>query len=237
MRILFVSAIFPYPLHSGGAVRVYNLLREAAKKHEITLYSFTREEPKKQRRKGLEFCKKVLTVNRGRAIQPKYLPRSVLGAYPLLLTSYDNRRLRAAIEAELQTQTYDHVHIEPFYVYPSLPTLTIPLVVAEHNIEYQVYQDHARTYPVPFARPLLRAQAIQIKRWEEDVWRKATQLIAVSEGDKNLIQTFLSSSNVSVVPNGVDLASFPYHRRHTDIHAPTFLFVGNFSWVPNQEAL
>jgi len=44
MNILFVSAVLPYPLRSGGQIRIYNLLKRLSKHHSITLGSFIREE-------------------------------------------------------------------------------------------------------------------------------------------------------------------------------------------------
>jgi len=37
MRILIVSSFLPYPLFSGGNVRLYNIIKELSKKHAITL--------------------------------------------------------------------------------------------------------------------------------------------------------------------------------------------------------
>ena len=39
-RIGILSPYFPWPLSHGGAVRIYHLLREAAKEFDIVLYSF-----------------------------------------------------------------------------------------------------------------------------------------------------------------------------------------------------
>ena len=33
MNILFVSAVLPYPLYSGGQIRIYNLLKRLSKRH------------------------------------------------------------------------------------------------------------------------------------------------------------------------------------------------------------
>ncbi len=40
MRILFLSSRSPYPPNCGHALRTYNLIREAVKKHDITLVSY-----------------------------------------------------------------------------------------------------------------------------------------------------------------------------------------------------
>jgi hypothetical protein len=40
MRVLFLSRWFPYPTNNGSKLRVYNLLRGLAERHEVTLLSF-----------------------------------------------------------------------------------------------------------------------------------------------------------------------------------------------------
>ena len=40
-RVAVLSPYFPYPLAHGGAVRIYNLLREMAKQFDVELFAFT----------------------------------------------------------------------------------------------------------------------------------------------------------------------------------------------------
>ncbi|KKU81489.1 MAG: hypothetical protein UY10_C0055G0001, partial [Microgenomates group bacterium GW2011_GWA2_47_8] len=136
MKILFVSALMPYPLYSGGQVRVYNLLSRLGGHHEITLVTFLRDLSEKRYEKDLPFCKKIMTGYRGHAWQPGYVLRSLAGTKPLLLASYDHAELRGEIAHELSSGTYDLVHIEPWYVWPVMPRVAIPVIAATHNIEY-----------------------------------------------------------------------------------------------------
>jgi glycosyltransferase involved in cell wall biosynthesis len=139
-------------------------------------------------------------------------------------------------EKELSTGTYDLVHIEPFYVYPSLPDISVPLVVGEHNIEYMVYGTYARTSGIPVLRPLMLADVKKLRFWEEQIWKKATTVVTVSPPDARVV-AMCSKRPVTVVPNGVDIRSIPYISHAFDPKRKTFLFVGNFSWTPNIEAV
>ena len=44
MRILFLSSWFPYPPDNGSRIRIFNLVRELGRRHEVTLLSFTNHE-------------------------------------------------------------------------------------------------------------------------------------------------------------------------------------------------
>lgn len=237
MKILFVSAILPYPLYSGGQVRMYNLLSRLAKKHEITLVTFLRSLDEKRYEKDLSFCRKIITGYRGAAWQPGYVLRSLMGTKPLLLASYDHAELRRDIANELSSGAYDLVHVEPWYVWPSIPQTRVPEVVATHNIEYEVYTEYVRRLGFVPLRPGYYWDVLKLRYWEERVWKRASHVVAVSEDDASVIRKNVGSPTpVSVVPNGVDVASFRFEMKKTG-GAPVFLFVGSFTWMQNRDAV
>lgn len=234
MKILVVSAVLPYPLHSGGQIRMYNLLKRLSRRHSITLVSFIRSDEERTYLKKLSFCESVHVVVRGRAWQPSYVLRATFGKYPFLLSTYDNARMRILLDQILSRKTYDLVHLEPFYVMPSIPKFSIPLVISEHNIEYEVYESYVHHFPIPFLRPFLSWDVGKLRRWERNAWKKAQGLTAVSREDASTIGSY-SSCPVEVVPNGVDLPAFPF-RKPIKRKNPTIVFVGNFRWYPNRDA-
>jgi len=237
MKILFVSAIMPYPLYSGGQVRVYNLLSRLGKNHEITLVTFLRNLSEKRYEKDLSFCKKIITGFRGSAWQPGYIARSLLGGKPLLLTSYIHVQLREEIRRELEATQYDLIHIEPWYVSPSLPATTVPMVVATHNIEYEVYEEYVRRFWFVPLRPGYYWDVLKLAFWEKRVWRRASRVIAVSKDDASVIQKNVGPAvPVSMVPNGVDVSSFRFEMKKPE-GPPVFLFVGSFTWMQNRDAV
>jgi len=237
MKILFVSAVLPYPLHSGGQIRIYNLLKRLGKKHEIHLYSFIRSESEKKYLPKLSFCKKVVTVLRGRVWQPKYLFKAITSSYPLLWSSYDNREMFGLLSGEIGRDNYDLVHIEPGYVFPSLSPIDIPLVVSEHNIEHTVYAAYVATLP-RVLRPFLSRDVEKIKQWEEKVWKRASHVTAVYGGDQKHIASVIDPKRVSIVGNGVDLAHFLFlPKKNLSQKGLTFLYVGNFLWIENIDAV
>lgn len=233
MKILFVSAIYPWPLTSGGQVRVYELLRRLGKRHVITLASYQRNTADVVQQ--LPFIKKTITFFRGSAWQIPYIRRALFGQYPFLSATYENIPLQKKIEHELDTGNYDLIHIEPHYVYSVLPqTYSIPLVVCEHNIEYKVYGMYAdRSHPI--LRPFLRLEVKRMKAFEERTWEIADRVIAVSGNDGKVIRQF--NPYTSVVSNCVDAKKYSYKKRIIQNDSIRLLFVGNFKWMQNRDAL
>lgn len=232
MKILFVSAVLPYPLHSGGQIRIYNLLKRLGKKHEITLCAFIRDTDEHQYTSQFSFCKYVYMIHRGSAWQPQYIVKSVFGRYPFLMATYDNVAMHNLLRGLLTREHFDIIHIEPFYVWPSLPKTDISIVVGEHNIEYEVYQRYVRRFPVVPLRPVLYYDTLKLRFWEEYIWRKAAAITAVSDSDVRVIRKL--NKRVYRVANGVDLSAFPFQSKK--IKTDTFLYVGNFRWMENRDA-
>ncbi len=237
MNIAFVSAIMPYPLHSGGQVRIYNLLKHLSAKHDITLYAFIREESEKKYLEKLDFCKKVIPIFRGRAWQLSYIFASLISNFPFLFSTYRNVYLQKLLQDELDS--FDLIHIEPGYVFPSLPKhINIPIVVSEHNIEHTVYKGFVNKRVPWLLQPFFMQDIKKMQRWEKLLWNTASSVVTVSNDDKLYISEHATPKKISVVPNGVDIDFFRYgHTKRPNTKSLTFLYVGNFSWMQNTDAV
>lgn len=86
-------------------------------------------------------------------------------------------------------------------------------------------------------RPGYYWDVVKLRHWEENVWKSASRVVAVSERDARVIRNEVGAhGQVAVIPNGVDLKQF--HFRHRSIHDhPALLFVGSFSWMQNRDAV
>lgn len=233
-----ITPYFPYPLVSGGQIRTYNLLKNLALKHQITLAAFIRDESERQYLNKLtSFCKKVIVFKRRKAWSPVNIGLSTISPYPFLVSIYFDPKVKKAINEELKKQTYDLIHAETFYVMPNIPRTQVPILLVEQVIEYLVYQRFVESLPawMTFLKPVLFFDVAKIKFWEKYYWKKAKRLAAMSQQDKDFIQNFDSLLKVDIVANGVDIEFFDKVKKKK-FENPTVLFVGNFKWLPNRDA-
>lgn len=234
MRILIVSSFLPYPLHSGGHVRLYNLMKQLSSHHKLTLVC---EKRPHQTQKDIveveKLCEEVICVERKKQWSFENVTKTAVSPKPFLLVGHTLPLMRQKIVDVLREKTFDLIHVETFYVMQNLPKTYLPVVLAEHNVEYQVYRRYIDTAPLPL-RPILLADIAKIQYWEKKLWRQATKLVAVSEVDKS----YMGRGDTVVVPNGVDIKSFPFVSAKTKFarKEKRVLFMGDFKWMQNVQA-
>jgi len=237
MKILMLTPYLPYPLYSGGQIRTYNLLKQLADKHEITLFALIKDSQEEQYIKQIQpFCHQVRVFRRSKnPFTCRNIIKTGLSSYPFLVIRNHVPEAVTAIMQELQTHRYDLIHAETFYMMPHIPKTTVPVLLVEQTIEYLGYQSYASKHRPPL-RWLLDIDIQKIIKWEQHYWSQADLLVTMSENDKKYIQAFLKNpQKVHVVSNGVDTSWFQEKPKQPRLN-PTVLYVGTFKWLPNIEA-
>jgi len=238
MKILMLTPYLPFPLWSGGQIRTYNLLKHLAKRHEITLFSFIRTRKEEQYISELKkYCVDVEVFLKRPPWSITSLILSAITFYPLVVCMYLKNEVKKLISEAIDRKHFDLIHAETFYVMPNIPRNNIPIILAEQTIEYLVYSHYTEMVNFIPKRLLMNWDVAKIYFWEKRFWQKATRVVAMSEADKNVMQRLVKDLVVDLVPNGVD-ADFFSKRKATLIKKnKTILFVGNFKWLQNREAV
>lgn len=238
MKILIISSYLPYPLFSGGYIRLFNFLKELSSNNEITLLCEKRDyQTQKDVAEINKFCKEVITVPRKKQWTLPNILKTGLSSSPFLMTGHKSEEMKKAISQKLEDQDFDLIHVETFYVMQNLPNkIKTPVVLGEQNIEYLVYQRFADQANF-FVRQLLYIDIAKIKSWEENFWQQAHAVIVTSNNEKREVEKY--NKNVTVVPNGVDLekykvSSSKYKRKKEG--EKRILFIGDFRWIENKDA-
>lgn len=231
MNILLISSYLPYPLTSGGHVRLYNLLKHISNHHTVTLICEKRDyQTEKEIAQVEKVCKRVIAVDRKKQWTFANIVKAGFSSFPFLLIGHTNKKLADAISQVLSEETFDLIHVETFYIMQNIPKTSIPVVLVEHNIEYIVYERYRNTASL-ILQPILAIDIGKLRFWEQTFWKQATKLVAVSEIEKAL----MGRPDVSVVPNGVDTLYYSgKKKKHSGIR---ILFIGDFKWVQNRDSL
>ena len=239
MRILWILPYSPWPATSGGKTRQYHLLRSlAARGHRITLLLHDKHAVAPADRQVLQaFLEQVIILPRRPLRSVKTLVAGLFAPYPLLASVNGlSGQLQDTFNWLLGEQ-WDVVQIEHSYSFQpyeeALARKSQPFVLTEHNVESAL---GAATYDrLPgWALPFIRYDQWRYARWERRVMRQATQVVAVTDADAQVLQA-IAGKPVPVVVNGVDCDHFA--AAQPDPTARRVLFLGNYEYAPNVDAI
>lgn len=238
MKILMITPYLPFPLSSGGQIRTYNLLKKLSEKHQITLFSFIRHKSEQNYISHLlKFCTEVKVFPKRPPWSLTSLGLAAVSVYPLVVCMYLKKELKTEIEKAIEREKFDLIHAETFYIMPNIPENNIPTILVEQTIEYLVYKHYTDTIGFKLLKWLMNLDIYKINYWEKRFWKKAKRVVAMSESDKKIMQNMVPDLTVDLVPNGVDTDFFQVKRQTYHKAKKTILFVGNFKWLQNKEAV
>lgn len=238
MKILMLTPYLPFPLLSGGQTRSYNLIKNLSGKHEITLFSLIKYSDEEKYTKELEkYCKKIKVFKRSESPWTlRNIALTGLGPYPFLVIRNLVQKEKDAIVKELSSSKYDLIHAETFYVMPHIPHTDVPTLLVEQTVEYLVYKHYVEERAPMILKPPLWIDVLKLKLWETYFWRRAERVVAMSDSDRSQMSKLAPGLDIDIVPNGIDIDYFSTKSRKKT-KQPRVLYVGNFSWLQNIEAV
>ncbi|MGH8581628.1 MAG: glycosyltransferase family 4 protein [Gammaproteobacteria bacterium] len=241
MKLLVITTRSPYPLHEGRALRSYNLLKQAAKHHDVYLLTFVHTPEEVEGIAHLRsLCARVEAV-------PLYLGRQkwwviydalreAFGAAPIKAVKYRSRAMRAKVRALLSGVPIDLVVLD---MLPSGEYLDLcahkPVILDEHNVESALWLQGAVNASNPLVRLYLSYQHRKLRAYETRICRGVDQVVAVSDLDARQLEELAGISGVVTIPNGVDTAYFA--DSGAPARANSLVYVGGLTWAPNQDAI
>jgi glycosyltransferase involved in cell wall biosynthesis len=232
-----LTPYLPYPPASGGQIRTLNLLKHLSKNHTITLIALYKTEKEKEYASFLKsYCKEIYLCKRPeKPWTVKNVVKTILSTQPFVIVRNYSTEAKRKVEDLLQSNTYDVIHAETFYIMPHIPETNTPVFLLEQTIEYEVYQHFVDSLPF-LLRPLFLPEILKHKIKEREYWRRAYLVGTVSESDKKKIEKLEPEIKPVVIPNGAGDDMFVDKLVEKDIKNPTLLFVGSFFWLQNTEA-
>lgn len=241
MKILWVKAGGLVPPDTGGKIRSYNILRELARKHSVTFFSFygAHENDVHPELKRIfdhvVFVPLALPAPRGFGELCDYLGR-ILSREPYGITKYCRRQVRHELRRLLQEQSYDVILCDFLAAAGVIPwDHPSPKFLFTHNVEAVIWQRHYEAARNPLWKALSWREWRSMQAAEERYLRLADHVLAVSENDRDSFATFLESNRVTVIPTGVDTE---YFRPSPHDETPdSLVFTGSMDWLPNDDAI
>ncbi len=231
LRILVVSAYLPHLGFHGGAGRVFQLLRQVAGRHEVSVITFVESNREKEEAAQIRpFCNRVELVRRA-AFEP-------VSAYPYEpFEEFNCPEFRARLEQLLAQEDFDIVHFEWTQMaqlsdlFPQTPKL-----MTEIEVNYAARQTEVRLERRPLKRLKKHYDTLQTLYREIEQSKRVDRVVCVTDDDRDYLAGYLPKSSLAVVNTGVETQFFEY-RGEGDIDPNAIVFVGAFRHGPNIDAM
>ncbi len=241
MNILAVTTKSPFPLTEGRALRTYNLLREAAREHQITLCSYVQSREEQAGLASLrEFCRAVhevpLYLSAPRLALAGDLVRDAVDRAPIHAVKYRRAAMRRLLEGCVRTGAFDLAHLDMLHLGECFPAVaSLPTVLVEHNVESRLLERRLDNVRSVLQRAFLRRQVRKLARYELDLCQRVDHVVAVSDDDRAQLMAMGVTRPVSVVPNAVDVDFF--RPATEEPSGDELVYVGSMAWFPNVDAV
>lgn len=241
MNILWVKAGGLLPADTGGKIRSYNILRQLARRHSVTFFSFYASHPNDLNPTLREIFEEVVCI-------PLNLPRpksfaemreygkNVLSLQPYSIAKYCRANVRKELRALLARNRYDVILCDFLFAAGVVPwDLPSAKVLFTHNVEAMIWKRHYDVARHPLWKAVSWREWQTMRRAEHGYLKKADHVLAVSETDRDNFLEVVSSGKITVVPTGVDSEYFS-PSPHSEVPG-SIVFVGSMDWMPNEDAV
>ncbi len=234
--ILLISRCPPYPIHLGDRLILWHLAQELSRRgYTIDLLAlYDRQQDARQSAKYERFFRHIELIPEARRSGASYLRRLIMPSarFPATAEASFCPAMWRTIDEYLSRHDYDLVHcFGAISVYEFHPLFArLPNVITP-------YESHALYLESAARQGQLRARLrLPIaRRFESFMFTPYDRTVVISDADQAMLQTLQPALHIDVIPNGIELERFK--TRHQEREAATLLFVGNYEYPPNQDAV
>lgn len=244
MHILFLSAWHPWPPDNGARIRVGQLLRALAARHELSLVTFAGEPgaPDADGLVILGLCRRAVILHRP-AFRAKRLGRwmGLLSPMPSHLFADRSPEMAGAAEGILAGSPADLVIASTTAVAQLASRLPARRrVLEEHNFLGRMMRDQVDAAPTTLARARAWATWRKDIAWERRLFRRFDLVTMVSDTDRDAVRAMgCATTRIEVVPNGVDAAACAAVRAAlgAEVLGDTVIYPGALTYSANLDAV
>lgn len=230
MRLAWLTSFPPWPADFGGAIRVYHLLRQAARRHEISLFALG--DPRASIPPELTaVCRGGVAFYPADHGKRSAQIRSLLEGSCSFRRLYASRRLSVALAN--QQKRFDAVVVDATQM-SWIPTPSgLPRILTLHNIEHELMARSADTSGDALRRWFRARDARLLRTAEISALCGASQVWTCSERESALVRALAPGVEVVTVPNGVDPQALT--PGPTDLPVPEVIFLATMHYDPNAD--
>ena len=242
MKILWVKAGGLVPPQIGGKIRSYHILRELAKSHSVTLFTFYAAHPNDlhPQLKGafdrVVYCPLKISSDRGLGELAGFL-LNIFSSWPHSVSKYCRFEAQARFREVLKSDSYDAIICDFVFAASVIPwdETSCPKLLFTHNVEALIWKRHFEVSRNPLWKLVCWGEYQKMLRFERSCLAKSSHVLTVSEADRIFFSRFIDPSKMTVISTGVDTN---YFLPSTEEETPdSLVFTGAMDWMPNEDGV
>jgi glycosyltransferase involved in cell wall biosynthesis len=243
LHILLVTASLPYPPASGGAIRVYGIIKGLVEAgHKIHLMSFgdKKESPLD------ELCEVVEVFPTPQRSKIERLKTLLLSNQADIASRFYSEAFAQRLIALIHEKSFDLIQFEAIEAaaYLLLVRETFPQAKicfdtfnAEADLQrviFEIDKQSSKTWPQAIYSWM---QSRRIFRYEGDLCRASNLVIAVSPEDQALLSQYRGDNCTYIVPSGIFVDDYGKTHTSLDLGQNSVIFTGKMDYRPNVDAM
>ena len=221
-QLHIVSLDVPYPVDYGGVFDLFYKIKALYESGiEVHLHCF--EYGRGRQTELNTYCGSVTYYER------KKINKSLPFRLPFIVSSRANRSLLNNLLKDDHPVLLEGIHCTYFLFSGELKSKKV--FVRLHNVEYEYYEELAKTTKNIFRKLYFQRESNLLKKYEREIANKAT-FITVSEKDRNTYEQIFSADKVKYLP-----VFLPFTHVKSEAGSGDFcLYHGNLSVPENEKA-
>jgi len=252
MKLLVIGNRVPWPLHDGGAIATYGMLRSLAENGaEVHFFTFNTKKHFAEIatiEKYFGFCKVYLQpLDAGVRVGKALLNLLTGGSYHM--ERYDDGRAALALGELMDSEGFDVVLVEGLYSVPvylrAVPArrYNTPAAYRAHNLEHQIWARLATATANPLKKWYLQLQAKRLQKFEQRIWSTFQAIVPIVKTDAHVIKQYLEGIKSTSQTAPITLfhtyqPGIAIERPFAFIHKPLSLFhIGSMEWQANEQGV
>jgi polysaccharide biosynthesis protein PslH len=237
LRILILTPSLPYPLIWGFGIRVYQIVKYLAQRHQVSLLAYSG--PNEQDSVSALECTgaavhAVIRNEPTTGSKRRAQLTSMLSPASFQRQDLHSSAMQAAIDRVLASEQFNIILVESSPMSGFDFGSRVPLLVDEHNIEYELLYRTFKTERSPLRKLYNWVEYRKFRGEERRSWTHSNGCILTSDREETILRRYAPHTPTLVVPNGVDIENF---RPSPGVADPdNIVFVGVMHYRPNVDA-
>lgn len=239
MKILVLGNRFPWPLHDGGALATFQMLKALAfEGHEVSYFSFNTKKHYINEKTLLErfsFCK-YYAVPLDANVTPWAALRNIFSNRSFHLKRYESDIANEQLAKLLVSESFDLIQIEGLYSSGFLETVRKHfkghVAYRAHNFEFQIWNRLAMETSSFLKKIYIQLQANRLKNEEIEFLKKVDSIVAISLQDIEIFRQYTDVPQFLFLPGinlGLDIK--------LDLQPFKLFHIGSMEWMANVQGV